>query len=203
MLKHTEKNPFFKIGFYSCNWISFFFLKTKQKQRQKKQKKKQQQQKNNNKKQTNKQTNIKQKTKKTNKHFRSSIQIPLLPVYYLAIRKVIPFTSVRTDMECTQWSPTVFECFNEDILTQFNENKRVIKRLRHEPCHYARHIAPVVHIGPRTFRLSGQYGASGPIFLAMRQWTCIHISAQTIDCGYLLEPSQPGYSNEYPQSMFF
>ena len=28
-----------------------------------------------------------------------------------------------------------------------------------------------------------------------------HISAQNIDCGYLLEPSQRGGSNEYPQSM--
>ena len=29
-----------------------------------------------------------------------------------------------------------------------------------------------------------------------------HISAQCIDCGYLLEPSRPGGSSEYPQSMF-
>ena len=29
-----------------------------------------------------------------------------------------------------------------------------------------------------------------------------HISAQNIDCGYLLEPSRRGGSNEYPQSMF-
>ena len=29
-----------------------------------------------------------------------------------------------------------------------------------------------------------------------------HISAQNIDCGYLLELSQRGSSNEYPQSMF-
>ena len=29
-----------------------------------------------------------------------------------------------------------------------------------------------------------------------------HISAQNIDCGYLLEPPQQGSSNEYPQSMF-
>ena len=29
-----------------------------------------------------------------------------------------------------------------------------------------------------------------------------HISAQNIDCGYSLEPSQRGGSNEYPQSMF-
>ena len=29
-----------------------------------------------------------------------------------------------------------------------------------------------------------------------------HISAQNIDCGYLLEPPQRGGSNEYPQSMF-
>ena len=29
-----------------------------------------------------------------------------------------------------------------------------------------------------------------------------HISAQNIDCGYLLEPPQGGGSNEYPQSIF-
>ena len=29
-----------------------------------------------------------------------------------------------------------------------------------------------------------------------------HISAQTIDCGYSLEPPRRGGSNEYPQSMF-
>ena len=29
------------------------------------------------------------------------------------------------------------------------------------------------------------------------------ISAQTIDCGYSLEPPRRGGSNEYPQSMFF
>ena len=29
-----------------------------------------------------------------------------------------------------------------------------------------------------------------------------HISAQNIDCGYLLEPPEQGGSNEYPQSMF-
>ena len=30
-----------------------------------------------------------------------------------------------------------------------------------------------------------------------------HISAQNIDCGYLLEPPQWGSSNKYPQSMFW
>ena len=29
-----------------------------------------------------------------------------------------------------------------------------------------------------------------------------HIFAQNIDCGYPLEPSRRGGSNEYPQSMF-
>ena len=29
------------------------------------------------------------------------------------------------------------------------------------------------------------------------------ISAQTIDCGYTLEPPRRGGSNEYPQSMFW
>ena len=28
-----------------------------------------------------------------------------------------------------------------------------------------------------------------------------HISAQNIDCGYMLEPPRRGGSNEYPQSM--
>ena len=30
-----------------------------------------------------------------------------------------------------------------------------------------------------------------------------HVSAQNIDCGYLLEPPRRGGSNEYPQSMFW
>ena len=30
-----------------------------------------------------------------------------------------------------------------------------------------------------------------------------HISAQNIDCGYMLEPPRWGGSNEYPQSMFW
>ena len=30
----------------------------------------------------------------------------------------------------------------------------------------------------------------------------LHISAQNLDCGYLLEPPHKGSSNEYPQSMF-
>ena len=30
-----------------------------------------------------------------------------------------------------------------------------------------------------------------------------HISAQSIDCGYSLEPSRRGCSKEYPQFMFF
>ena len=43
-----------------------------------------------------------------------------------------------------------------------------------------------------------------------KYWKCsdkknsdiFHISAQNIDCGYLLEPPYRGGSNEYPQSMF-
>ena len=31
----------------------------------------------------------------------------------------------------------------------------------------------------------------------------LHISSQSIDCGYSLEPPRRGGSNEYPQSMFF
>ena len=31
----------------------------------------------------------------------------------------------------------------------------------------------------------------------------VHISAQNIDCGYLLEPLWQSGSNEYPHSMFF
>ena len=36
----------------------------------------------------------------------------------------------------------------------------------------------------------------------MKNSGSFHISAQTIDCGYLLEPPLRGGSNEYPQSMF-
>ena len=35
----------------------------------------------------------------------------------------------------------------------------------------------------------------------MKNSGTFHSSAQNIDCGYLLEPSQRGGSNEYPQSM--
>ena len=34
------------------------------------------------------------------------------------------------------------------------------------------------------------------------KYIIFHISAQNIDCGYLLEPPRRGGSNEYPQSMF-
>ena len=36
----------------------------------------------------------------------------------------------------------------------------------------------------------------------IKKLVILHISAQNIDCGYLLEPPQRGGSNEYPQSMF-
>ena len=35
-----------------------------------------------------------------------------------------------------------------------------------------------------------------------KKFDSFHISAQNIDCGYLLEPPQRGGSNEYSQSMF-
>ena len=36
----------------------------------------------------------------------------------------------------------------------------------------------------------------------MKNSDIFHISAQNIDCGYLLEPPRRGGSNEFPQSMF-
>ena len=36
----------------------------------------------------------------------------------------------------------------------------------------------------------------------MKNSGSFHISAQNIDCGYLLEPPRRGGSNEYTQSMF-
>ena len=36
----------------------------------------------------------------------------------------------------------------------------------------------------------------------MKNSRSFHISAQNIDCGYLLEPPQRGGSNKYPQFMF-
>ena len=36
----------------------------------------------------------------------------------------------------------------------------------------------------------------------IKKFDNFHISAQNIDCGYLLEPPRRGGSNEYPQSMF-
>ena len=37
----------------------------------------------------------------------------------------------------------------------------------------------------------------------MKMYGTFHISAQNIECGYLLEPPRWGGSNEYPQFMFF
>ena len=37
----------------------------------------------------------------------------------------------------------------------------------------------------------------------MKNSDIFHISAQNIDCGYLLEPPRRGGSNEYSQSMFW
>ena len=37
----------------------------------------------------------------------------------------------------------------------------------------------------------------------MKNSGSLYISAQNIDCGYLLEPPWQGGSNEYPQSIFF
>ena len=37
----------------------------------------------------------------------------------------------------------------------------------------------------------------------MKKSGSFHISAQNIDCEYLLEPPCRGVSNEYPQSMFW
>ena len=34
-----------------------------------------------------------------------------------------------------------------------------------------------------------------------KNYDIFHISAQNIDCGYLLEPPRRGRSNEYPQSI--
>ena len=36
-----------------------------------------------------------------------------------------------------------------------------------------------------------------------KKFDIFHISAQNIDCGYLLEPPRRGGSNEYPQCMFW
>ena len=36
----------------------------------------------------------------------------------------------------------------------------------------------------------------------MKNSGSFHISAQNINCGYLLEPPRRGGSNEYPQTMF-
>ena len=40
-------------------------------------------------------------------------------------------------------------------------------------------------------------------FFQIKNSDIFHISAQNIDCGYLLESSRRGGSNEYPQYMFW
>ena len=42
-----------------------------------------------------------------------------------------------------------------------------------------------------------------PKIFRLKKSDIFHNPAQNIDCGYSLEPSRRGSSNEYPQSMFW
>ena len=54
----------------------------------------------------------------------------------------------------------------------------------------------------RLFKYIENFSTKNRKFSDKKKSDIFHISAQSIDCGYSLEPPHRGGSNEYPQSMF-
>ena len=54
----------------------------------------------------------------------------------------------------------------------------------------------------RLFKYIENFTAEKGKFLDKKNSNMFHIPAQTIECGYSLEPPRRGGSNEYPKSMF-
>ena len=54
----------------------------------------------------------------------------------------------------------------------------------------------------RLFKYIENFTSKNRNFSVKKTPDIFHISAQNINCGYLLEPPRRGGSNEYPQSMF-
>ena len=54
----------------------------------------------------------------------------------------------------------------------------------------------------RLFKHTENFTTKKMAIFRIKNSDIFHISAQNIDCGYSLEPSRRGGSNEYPQSMF-
>ena len=52
------------------------------------------------------------------------------------------------------------------------------------------------------FKYIDNFTTKKPESFHIKNSDIFHISAQNIDCGYLLEPPRRGGSNEYPQFMF-
>ena len=62
-------------------------------------------------------------------------------------------------------------------------------------------IPPIYITKTRLFKYTENFTTKVAIF-QIKNSDIFHISAQNIDCGYLLELPRRGSSNEYPQSMF-
>ena len=72
----------------------------------------------------------------------------------------------------------------------------------HFICHYFQWHGLSIHITKtHLFKYIENFPPKNENF-QMKNSGSFHISAQNIDCGYLLEPTQQGSSNEYPQSVF-
>ena len=54
----------------------------------------------------------------------------------------------------------------------------------------------------RLFKYIENFTPKSESFQIRKNLIFFYISAQNIDCGYLLEPPRRGGSNKYPQSMF-
>ena len=69
-------------------------------------------------------------------------------------------------------------------------------------CQQSVHTAKYINITKtRLFKYIENFTSKNLSFVDKNLWY-FHISAENIDCGYLLEPPRRGGSNEYPQSMF-
>ena len=59
-----------------------------------------------------------------------------------------------------------------------------------------------VHYEKTPIQIYRKFHLQKPTIFQVKNSDIFHISAQSIDCGYSLEPLRRGGSNEYPQSMF-
>ena len=74
---------------------------------------------------------------------------------------------------------------------------------RHEPIHLdLYYLQRYIITKTRLFKYTDNFTTKNRKF-SDKNFDSFHISAQNIDCGYSLETSRRGGSNEYPHSMFW